>query len=245
VSNGLETYVPPSINKTGFNCPYCRAFAHQLWYRTSASEIDRHGLPEIREQPLSVDQGHGYTIYSVRNLHLSQCLRCERFAVWCFDQMTYPRRDETEAPPANPDLPNHIRKIYDEAASILSLSPRGAAGLLRLAIQVLCKELGQPGKNINADIKALVAEGLDPKVQKALDSIRVFGNNAVHPGEVDISDDPATAGKLFLVLNIIGVEMFSKPKLIDEIYGGLPQESLSQIERRDATARASDDSSTD
>ena len=52
-------------------------------------------------------------------------------------------------------------------------------------LQKLCKVLGQSGNNINEDIKALVESGLDPRVQKALDAVRVVGNNAVHPGQMD------------------------------------------------------------
>lgn len=65
-------------------------------------------------------------------------------------------------------MPEDIRRDYDEASTILDLSPRGAAALIRLGIQKMCTHLGQPGENINADIKALVAGGLDRRIQKAL-----------------------------------------------------------------------------
>ena len=94
-------------------------------------------------------------------------------------------------------MPDDIKLDYNEARTILGRSPRGAAALLRLAIQKLCKHLGQSGANINGDIKALVAAGLPPKVQEALDTVRVIGNESVHPGQIDIRDDVETAIKLF------------------------------------------------
>jgi hypothetical protein len=40
-----------------------------------------------------------------------------------------------EGPPPNPDLPDDLMLDYEEASKIVSLSPRGSAVLLRLAIQ--------------------------------------------------------------------------------------------------------------
>lgn len=109
---------------------------------------------------------------------------------------------------------------------------------MRLGIQKLCKELGQPGKNINDDIGALVRNGLDPRVQRALDVVRVIGNEAVHPGQIDLHDDRATAENLFKLFNLIVDKIISEPKHIDEIYGSLPPDKLRAIENRDKNGEA-------
>jgi hypothetical protein len=46
--------------------------------------------------------------------------------------------------------------------------------------------LGESGKNLNTDIGNLVKEGLSVDIQQALDSLRVIGNESVHPGELDL-----------------------------------------------------------
>jgi hypothetical protein len=168
---------------------------------------------------------------SVHNLNISSCYNCSQLSIWIHDRLVYPKSGE--APPPNPDMPDDIRRDYDEASRILDLSPRGAAALIRLAIQKLCKHLGQPGRHINDDIGALVKEGLDRRVQQALDAVRVIGNNAVHPGQIDLRDDRATAETLFKLLNLIVEKMISEPKHVDEVYQSLPESQLKAIEKRD------------
>jgi hypothetical protein len=66
-----------------------------------------------------------------------------------------------------------------------------------------------------------------------MDVLRVVGNNAVHPGQIDLKDDKATALKLFDALNLIVERLISTPKKIAELFDGLPETALEQIEKRD------------
>ena len=131
-------------------------------------------------------------------------------------------------------MEQEIQELYREASAIVIDSPKGATALLRLALQLLLKQLGKPGKNINNDIKGLVADGLSPKIQQALDLLRVVGNNAVHPGQIDLDDGRDIALKLFHVLNFIADEMITKPKELELLYGDVvPDETKQHINERD------------
>ena len=152
-----------------------------------------------------------------------------------FREVLYPFGDFT-IPKPHLDMPNAIVKDYEEARQVFSSSPRSSAALLRLAVQKLCKELGGSGKNINDDIQFLVKEGLPSYIQQALDIVRIIGNEAVHPGEIDIDDTPEIARELFDILNEIIEEQISKPKKqaeIDKIYQNLPKNKLEGIKNRD------------
>ncbi|MCQ8104859.1 DUF4145 domain-containing protein [Methylomonas sp. SURF-2] len=162
---------------------------------------------------------------------VSYCEHCDFPTIWLGESIIFPLNMTAEPP--NQDLPEEITEDYDEARAIVNLSPRGAAALLRLAIQKLCAHLGQPGKNINSDIKGLVAAGLPPKVQEALDSVRVIGNESVHPGTIDLKDDRDTANQLFRLVNFIAQKMLTEPREIDEIYSSLPADKLKSIHERD------------
>jgi Domain of unknown function (DUF4145) len=165
------------------------------------------------------------------NLALSRCHACQGFTIWVEDKIIYPVKETTIA--AHEDLPEPIRSDFEEAASIVNRSPRGAAALLRLCIQKLMVVLGEKGENINDDIASLVKKGLDVDIQRALDIVRVIGNSAVHPGTIDLKDDKATAVKLFELLNIIVEREIATPKRIAALFDGLPPTALAAIQKRD------------
>jgi hypothetical protein len=71
-------------------------------------------------------------------------------------------------------------------------------------------------------------------MQQALDSVRVIGNNAVHPGKIDLNDKVEVAYALFGFTNIICEVLISQPKKIKEFYEKtLPTEAISGIQNRD------------
>ena len=191
--------------------------------------IDRLKLGLVFSEETSAESSR----LQLSNIHLSQCFHCSKFGVWIGESLLFPNKKFGLAP--NRDLPNNIRRDFEEARSIVDQSPRGAAALLRLAMQKLCKHLGEKGKKIDEDIGSLVKKGLDPLVQQALDIVRVIGNEAVHPGTIDLDDDRETALHLFLLVNSIADQMISNPNKIREMYSNLPEDKRKGIENRDKT----------
>ncbi len=261
MSDIRNKYIPPAISETAFNCPHCGALAKQYWFSSHVEPLKKDATPlildpekvgelslnhieeaderqKIEKWAIRMSSGLPFMNaerknidYELHNISVSRCYNCNDIAIWIYNRLVWPQRGE--APMANPDLPKDVREDYDEASAILDLSPRGAAALLRLGIQKLCKHLKEPGDNINNDIAALVKKGLDLRVQQALDVVRVVGNNAVHPGQIDLKDDRATAEKLFGLVNLITEIMFSQPKHVAELFDGLPELARKAIEKRD------------
>lgn len=221
----MQKFVSPSLESGAFNCPHCSAYAQMNWK--------------------CLHDGVGYSI------HLAICQACFNYSLWqrygfsqngksrLMTEILYPKL--SAIPPAE-DMPESIKAIYKEASNVLGDSPRAACALLRLALEELisylkdnsekCKSL--KGKNINEDIKELVKLGLPTEVQKALDIVRITGNNAVHSTkELDINDNPEIAHKLFGILNFIVQEMITRPKEIDNFFKTMPENSKEAIKERD------------
>ncbi len=221
-------YEKPEFMKDAFNCPRCGAYAEFMW------------VPFLFQQQARVEN---------TKFHGAKCSRCKEWTMWRHlgqklgpkEQLGQPGNDHGElvdprvstTPLPSEDLPADCIGDFNEAREIFSSSPRASAALLRLCIQKLCVHFGEDGKNINKDIGELVKKGLDPRIQKALDIVRVTGNNAVHPGTMDMNDNPKVAYKLFELVKLVVNEMITKPKELDALYSNLPQAALDGIQKRD------------
>ncbi len=215
-------HIAPEYTKKSFHCSHCGVLAEQTW----STSINCHYQGRL-------PNGHlGPTSYSLSKTGIAKCKHCEQVSIWIDEKVVYPLTGNIEV--ANEDLPEEIKKDYNEAKNIVNVSPRGAAALLRLAIQKLCIHLGEKGKNINEDIASLVKKGLPQTMQQALDSVRVVGNNAVHPGVIDFDDNSDTAYALFGFVNIIADVLITQPKRIREYYEKhVPEGVRQKIEERD------------
>jgi hypothetical protein len=128
--------------------------------------------------------------------------------------------------------------LYQEASEIVDASPRGAAALLRVALELLTHELGgDVSKKINDNIAYLVGMGLSLEVVKAFDVLRVTGNNAAHTaGTLLMDDDRETAAALFQIINFIVEQTIAHKRRLEEMHDRLPEGIKEQIERRNQKA---------
>jgi len=180
--------------------------------------------------------GQSYTT----NIWLCQCVHCKGESVWMADSKSSEARIgslifpyNVSAQPAHECLPEDCKVDFEEAREICGRSPRGAAALLRLCLQKLLGHIGGKGEHIDTDIKALVSLGLDSHVQQALDVIRVTGNNAVHPLEMNLEDDHDSVLVLFEMINFIVEERISRPLKTQDRFANLPEKARLAIEKRD------------
>lgn len=207
-------HVPPQLKGRSFHCMHCGVLAQQSWSNliTDTNPGGRINYP-------------GYA--------WCRCRNCKGTSLWsnaderCVDPII------GGGPRPHVDMPEGVRADYEEARRIVGQSPRGSCALLRLGVQKLCKDLGETGNNVNTDIKNLVKKGLPEEVQQAMDSLRVIGNNAVHPGEMDLTDDTGTASALFNLLNFVVEEMIAKPKRRRGVFDNLPASVREAIKKRD------------
>lgn len=208
----MNEYVVPEFYKNSFTCSHCGAFSSQDWQECYYEE-------DIRE------------FMSTGDIDYATCAACDNISIWYKEKMVYP--DLSSAPLPHPDMPEIIKSDYLEARNILQKSPRGACALLRLALQKLCDTLVEGKQNINGKIGILVEKGLPTQLQKAFDIVRIVGNNAVHPGELDIKDNPEIAQVLFRLINMIIEKIITEPKEINEFYNLMPESNVEAIKKRD------------
>lgn len=217
----MEDKRKPKLNSKKFICPICNCFSLFTWEtRLICKGGDKHAY--------SFFTG----VVTEDKISICTCHSCDSYLLWMNDEIIYPL--VSLAPLPNNEMPNNVKEIYEEARKVYPYSKKSSSALLRLALQLLCKELGKSGKNINNDIKSLVQDGLSPMIQKSLDIIRVTGNEAVHPGVIDFEDEENDiAFSLFNIMNLIVEKMIVEPKKIEEVYNQLPEDKRKAIEDRD------------
>ena len=211
--------VAPDLKKNSFTCPHCGTLSLMHYSTVTFQRCDAISLSGVVNQ-----NGDSW-------LKIAICQNCKKKILWLDGVYVYP---DIVAEEANPDMPESVKQLYEEAGAIYNKSPRAACALLRLAIDRLCNELGEKDKDINNNISALVKKGLPQQLQQALDIVRVVGNKAVHPGQIAFDvDDKETAITLMKLVNIITQQMITVPEEIKTMFGKLPESVKTSIEIRD------------
>jgi len=135
-------------------------------------------------------------------------------------------------------MPEDVKALYLEASEVARVSPRAAAALLRVAVETLVNDLQPGSNNLFQKIGDLVKDGLDARVQQAMDMLRVTGNDAVHPVQTIVLESSEEAGLvpgLFEMLNFIVEQVVDRQAHIDRLFSQLPASVRQGIEDRDRT----------
>lgn len=205
----------PAAGRDAYLCPHCHAYSQQSW-STLLTNLDKHGYSALDEWMASM------------------CARCRQVCLWLRGQLVYPLTMVGPLPHA--DMPTTVHELYEEARTVSSLSRKSAAALLRLALQVLVDDLEPAKGDINSKIGELVRRGLDPQVQQAMDVLRVVGNHAVHPGQIDLDADDNLLPALFAMLNLIVEQVVARPKHVAGLFASLPPTAQAAVAKRDGQA---------
>lgn len=117
----------------------------------------------------------------------------------------------------NLDLSTETTNLYNEAASVLSKSPRAAVALLRVAFETFLRnDLKVKGNSINDMLGNLYSTGIPKEMDDALHFVRIAGNAADHtnPGEIQLDgeDGVETAKTLFEIINYVANEQITQKK---------------------------------
>lgn len=208
-------------------CPHCNSKSILSWEMIAMDDYEKYTFKDYED------------CFAI----VSECLGCRQLSLFFksekddIEHLAFPNK-LTGIPSPNEDMPEDIKKLYIEASEVLSVSPRASAALSRLAIDQLTTKLNPNGKSLNHRISNLVKKGLPEKIQKALDAVRVIGNNAVHPGEIKFEEDSSEISiTLLQLINVIVDYVISQPKQINQIYETLPKDALEAIEKRNNNIR--------
>lgn len=169
---------------------------------------------------------------SIELLYLSRCISCQDATLWVNDDIVVPAGVLSILP--NPDMPPPAKETFEEAARVLTISPRAACALARLSVEQLCDALSVEGRDLNERI-GKVGQRLGQRVQKAMDVVRLTGNDAVHSRrEIQDSDSAEMALHIMKLLNVIVDSMVTHERHLDNLFKNMPEAKKRQIEDRDA-----------
>lgn len=192
---------------SSFTCPFCNI--------TMPIHSNTH---IIRSPSFEYDKGefitaNGYYIdTSAVAIEFFKCPQCEKYSIFAKGKGSYSKNLNVPLIPNSlakqfPEyIPKAIRQDYEEAYSIVNLSPKASATLSRRCLQGMIRDFhGIKKSRLIDEIKALQTV-VSVSQWKAIDSIRSIGNIGAHM-EKDINTivevDPDEAEKLLKLIELL------------------------------------------
>lgn len=168
----------------------------------------------------SIEYSVSANVNIYKNLfYFENCESCQETSI--YDAKTgvkiHPKTSDITKP--NKDMPQNIKDLYNEASSVFELSPRSSLAIIRLALDLLCIELeAKKEDSLFKKVEWLYEENvINDELKVLAHGVRGFGNDAVHPRNIDEKIDPKDAMLVFELINIIVDEKITKVKRKNEL----------------------------
>jgi hypothetical protein len=210
-------------------CPHCGAVVKFAW----DGEFERMRAQSGRLENLALN-------YTVKICH-GYCPNCHQFTMLAVYYRRGPGAPGIPAPapepvgqewlipkfertrPISADAPPEVRSDFEEAAKLLSISPKASAAISRRLLQHILRDYcGMRRRDLAQEIETYITLPSTPShIADALDGIRHVGNFAAHPikyeqsGEV-VSVEPGEAEWLLDSLESLVDFVFVQPKRLEQ-----------------------------
>lgn len=152
--------------------------------------------------------------YEPEQVCLWRCPNCRKLVLEVAGKISYPTGSGISAVDC---MPQEAKEVFEEAQSIINLSPRAACAMLRVCVERMVNATDAEGDNLSKKIESLK---LPPKMANLAHACRLIGHDAVHDNVIDFSIDSeeaqAVSGALSRFANRIAEELFGIVEEADE-----------------------------
>lgn len=199
---------------SGFQCPYCSMImpisseTTQYRYPSFTSDLG-HFNTGINNQYITRDSCLKITFY--------KCPNCNQHTIFAkgigkdIEDVNLPIRPLSSAKQFPNYIPETIRNDYEEACSIINLSPKASATLSRRCLQGMIHDFWDIKlKNLNQEITAL-KDKIPIDLWQSIDALRELGNIGAHmekDTDVIVDIDPNEAEFLIKLIELLMKEWY-------------------------------------
>lgn len=197
---------------SSYTCPHCGTKTARQVHRVIETELEPFDVYKyVKYNPGYADRN--VTLEDVAKVYdpdficITHCLDCGKPVLWREGGIVWPVRKGMS--PVE-EMPGEAKEFFNEAQSILYLSPRAACVLLRLSLDKICDEQGVEQGNLFNRIEKL---NLSPRLNKLFHVCRKIGNEGAHGSIFDFSIanpealELARASSAFI--NLLSAEIFT------------------------------------
>ncbi|PEF99668.1 DUF4145 domain-containing protein [Bacillus toyonensis] len=214
-----------------FTCPHCFKISSHRWEFVYGPFGNTPSFRDAKPKHPFNDRLSG--------IIKAMCSKCNVSTYWLKSQnneelQVYPS-NSSNYPQPHEDMPEHIKKTFIEAGSVMHLSLGSSAALSRLTLENLLKHLGYEKGSLNDKIGKVIAdEKVNSHVAKMLDIIRAYGNSGAHSGIINLDENPEIPNFLLELINLVVEHMITLPNKVDTMFDAIPPGIKAGIEKRDA-----------